>query len=119
MLDWSEAAPAAAYRWVLRGYSQARLADYITPPANLVVSNVRGPDHPLYVAGARLRRLYSVGPPVEGIGLNVTAWSYMDELNVGLLACRDAVPALWELADGLRDSLGELRKAVEAGAGAQ
>ena len=114
MLDWSEAAPAAAYRWVLRGYSQARLADYITPPANLVVSNVRGPDHPLYVAGARLRRLYSVGPPVEGIGLNVTAWSYCGELNFALIADAAGIPDPHLITDSLAPALEELRLATGA-----
>jgi diacylglycerol O-acyltransferase len=60
-----------------------------------------------------MEAIYSVGRLLEGVGLNVTAWSYLDELGVGPLACRDAVPELWEIADGLWDALAELEKAVE------
>jgi diacylglycerol O-acyltransferase len=112
MLDWSEAAPAAAYRWFLRGYSQSRLADHMTPPANLIVSNVRGPDHPLYVAGARLRRLYSVGPAVEGIGLNITGWSYCGELNLALIADANGIPDPHPITEALGPALADLKRAA-------
>ena len=112
MLDWSDAAPAAAYRWILGAYSQSRLSDYMAPPANLIVSNVRGPDHPLYVAGAKLRRLYSVGPAVEGIGLNITGWSYCGELSFALIADRAAIPDPHPITDGLRPALDDLMRAT-------
>ena len=50
----------------------------------------------------------------EFIGLNVTVWSYLDQMNFGLIACKDAMPDLWDLADGLHDALEELQKAVSA-----
>ena len=112
MLDWSEAAPAAAYRWFLRGYSESRLADHMTPAANLIVSNVRGPDRPLYVAGARLRRLYSVGPAVEGIGLNITGWSYCGELNVALIADAKGIADPHPITDALGPALADLKRAA-------
>jgi diacylglycerol O-acyltransferase len=113
MLDWSEALPAVAYRWILRAYSRSGLSDVIPPPANLIVSNVRGPDHPLYVAGARLRTIYSVGPAVEGIGLNVTAWSYCGNVAFALIADADAVADLHPLTDALAGSLEDLKRAVD------
>jgi len=116
MLDWSEAVPAVAYRWILRAYSQSGLSDFIPPPANLIISNVRGPDHPLYVAGARLRAIYSVGPAVEGIGLNITAWSYCGELAFALIADGRAVPDPHAITDALRPSLDELIRATQEGA---
>ncbi|MFA9412991.1 MAG: WS/DGAT domain-containing protein, partial [Deltaproteobacteria bacterium] len=70
--------------------------------------NVRGPDHPLYVAGARLRAIYSVGPAVEGIGLNITGWSYCGDLNVALIADADAIPDPHFITDALRPALDEL-----------
>ena len=99
-LEWSEAAPAALYRWALGLYSQAGFSEYLPPPANVIVSNVRGPDNPLYVAGARLRNLYSVGPLVQGIGLNITGWSYGDRVYFVGLACPD------QIADGQRVAIG-------------
>jgi diacylglycerol O-acyltransferase len=117
MLDWSEALPAAAYRWVLRAYSRSGLSDVTPPPANLIVSNVRGPDHPLYVAGARLRTIYSVGPAVEGIGLNVTAWSYCGSVAFALIADADAVADPHPITDALGPSLEHLKRATLAGTG--
>ncbi len=112
MLDWSEAAPPAVYRWILSAYSQSRLADHMRPPANLIVSNVRGPARPLYVAGAKLRKIYSVGPAVEGIGLNITGWSYCGELSFALIADADAVPDPHPITDALRPALDDLLRAT-------
>lgn len=112
LLDWSESAPAVAYRWILRAYSQSGLSDVIPPPANLIVSNVRGPDHPLYVAGARLRAIYSVGPAIEGVGLNITGWSYCGDLAFALIADADAIPDPHSITDALHPSLDALKRAV-------
>ena len=111
-LEWSEAAPAALYRWALGLYSQSGFADYLPPPANVIVSNVRGPDHPLFVAGARLRNLYSVGPLVQGIGLNITGWSYCGELSLSLIADGQTVREPHAITDALRPALDELMEAT-------
>ena len=68
-------------------------------PGNLVVSNVPGPDFPLYFAGMRLRSVYPLGPVVDGLGLNITVQSYLDSLFVGVQACPSAVPDPDELTD--------------------
>jgi len=96
----------------VRQYSRWDLADRHRPPINLIVSNVPGPDEPLYVSGARLVGIWSMGPILENIGLNITVWSYLDQLNFGLVACPDAVPDLRRLAGLLRDSLDEVRKVL-------
>lgn len=114
MLDWSEALPAVAYKWILRAYSRSGLSDVMPPPANLIVSNVRGPDHPLYVAGAQLRTIYSVGPAVEGIGLNITAWSYWGNVAFALIADADAVADLHPITDAFAASLEDLKRAAQA-----
>ena len=110
--DWSQQTPPGPFGAVVRLYSRLRLADRHRPPINLVVSNVPGPDRSLYVAGARLVGIWSMGPILENIGLNITVWSYLDQLNFGLVACPDAVPDLRVLAGHLPDALEELRKAV-------
>jgi WS/DGAT/MGAT family acyltransferase len=83
------------------------------PAYNIIVSNVRGPSVPLYNAGARLMALQSMGPLVGDLGLNVTAWSYCDAMSVGVMACRERMPDLWEFADRLPVELDELRAAAE------
>ena len=110
--DWSQVTPPAPFQALTRAYSRLRLADRHRPPINLIVSNVPGPTSPLYVAGARLVGIWSMGPILENIGLNITVWSYLDQLNFGLVACPDAVPDLRQLAGQLHDALEELRKAA-------
>jgi WS/DGAT/MGAT family acyltransferase len=74
-------------------------------PNNVTISNVPGPRSPLFIDGAPVEAFYSVGPLMSGTGLNITAWSYVDQLNVAILACRELVPDLWDLVDLLRDEL--------------
>jgi len=80
---------------------------------NLIISNVPGPRSPLYVGDTRVESFLSVGPLSQGVGLNVTVWSYVDQLNFALIACREAVPDLWAVTDGLRDELDHLVKVAE------
>ena len=85
-----------------------RLFDKVRPPFNVTVSSVRGPDFSLFCAGSRVVDMYPVGPIAEGIGINVTVFSYLDRVHFGLLACRKLLPELDELAVYIDDALGEL-----------
>ena len=84
------------------------------PTWNLVISNVPGPQFPLYCAGARLVANYPVSVITDGMGLNITVMSYCGHLDFGLVADRDQMPDLWSLLGWLEDSLDELRPAVRA-----
>ncbi|MGQ0805050.1 MAG: WS/DGAT/MGAT family O-acyltransferase [Actinomycetota bacterium] len=110
--DWAEFATPALFARASRLYSSMSLADRHRPIHNLIVSNVPGPLFPLYLAGAKLELLCPLGPVMEGAGLNVTVISYMDKLDIGLIACRESVPDLWDLANGFRDALEELKQAA-------
>lgn len=95
-----------------------RLAMQMAPvlnPVNLLVSNVPGPQQPLYARGARVLAYYpaSVISDATG-GVNITVFSYDGNLDVGIIACPDLVPDAWNLVDYLRESLNELLKIVEA-----
>lgn len=109
LVDWVQFAPPAPLTAAMRLYSRSRAASLHPPPFNLVVSNVRGPGAPVSISGARLRDLFSVGPILEGIGLNVTAWSYVDRMNFSFLGCPDLVPDLAPLVAELPRALEELR----------
>ena len=115
MANWLEYAPPKPFNWFMRQYSRRGYAAKHRPPINLVVSNVPGPRTPLYIAGAKLVALYSVGPILEGIGLNITVWSYMDQMNFAAIACRDLLPDVHQVVDRLADSLDELLKAADRG----
>jgi WS/DGAT/MGAT family acyltransferase len=82
------------------------------PSYNLIISNVRGPGAPLYVEGFPLEELHSMGPLANELGLNITMWSYCDQLSFGAVACPEHVPDLWDLVDRLPDALRELRTAA-------
>ena len=114
MSSWVEYTPAPFLRLFMRAYSRWRLADRHAPPINLVVSNVPGPPVPLYIDGARLTDLYSVGPILEGAALNITVWSYDGELYFAALACRERVPDTHVITDLLAASLDELANAAIA-----
>ncbi|MFF5210944.1 wax ester/triacylglycerol synthase family O-acyltransferase [Streptosporangium sp. NPDC000396] len=83
-------------------------------PINVVISNVPGPQIPLYVSGARLLSYHpvSVITDVSG-GLNITVFSYDGSLDVGVIACREMVPDVWIITDHLRDALSELKLLAE------
>lgn len=119
LADWSDVTPAGPFSLLMRAYSRTGMAGRHRPPINCVVANVAGPREPLYVAGARLLSVYSMGPILEGIGLNVTVWSYLDAINFGVVACPEHVPDLDEIRADLHDSLDELtRAAADRAAGA-
>jgi WS/DGAT/MGAT family acyltransferase len=111
MEDWFEFAPPGPMSLVNRAYSRLRGADYHPSPFNVVVSNVPGPTAPVWIAGARLTDLFSVGPILQGMGLNVTVWSYIDRMNFSLLSCPDVLPDLRGLAGHLSPSLQDLLQA--------
>jgi WS/DGAT/MGAT family acyltransferase len=112
--EWAEVEAPAFLAGGARLYSQLRLAERHPPIHNLVVSNVPGPQFPLYLGGARLVSLYPMGPIFDGAGLNVTVMSYRDRVDIGFMACRETVPDLWGLAGVLPQAMAELRKAADA-----
>ena len=92
----------------------ARLSDRVRLPANVVISNVPGPRHPLYFAGAKLDNYIPVSTISNGVGLNITVHSYEDNLDFGLVADRDLVPDLWDLVDMHIDEVAALFEASGA-----
>ena len=79
------------------------------PTWNLVISNVPGPQFPLYCAGARLVANYPVSVITDGMGLNITVMSYCGSLDFGIVADREQMPDVARLMDWLRESLEELQ----------
>jgi WS/DGAT/MGAT family acyltransferase len=113
----ADVAPPQLYALIVRAWSRTRLANHMRPPVNLVLSNVPGPRQRLHVGQAVLEAIYSVGPILEGIGLNITAWSYAAALNVSVLGCPSSVPDPWLLADALHHSLTDLKQASDRAVG--
>lgn len=59
-----------------------------------------------------MRELYSIGPILEGIGLNVTAWSFRDKLSFSILCCHRAIPEPTEIQQGLVATMKTMREAA-------
>ena len=72
---------------------------------NVIISNVPGPQEPLYWNGARLEALYPASIVLDGQALNITMTSYLDKLEVGLTACRNALPKMQNLLTHLEEEI--------------
>jgi len=81
------------------------------PAWNLVLSNVPGPQVPLYLAGAKLEANYPVSVITDGMGLNITVMSYCGSLDFGIVADREQMPDVDKLIGWLEDELVELEAA--------
>ena len=97
--------------------AQASRLNFSTRLFNLLVTNVPGPQFPLYLLGRRLRDLFPVAFLPKGHALAVAIMSYDGGMDFGLLGDYDAMPDLDRLGELLDESLGELLAAADAEAG--
>jgi diacylglycerol O-acyltransferase len=107
------AAPALANQ-ASRLVARLRLVERISP-FNLIISNVPGPNVPLYYAGAKLEAYYPLSAIADGQGLNITVMSYGGKMFFGLISDRDLVPDLDAMAGYLVDELQTLLALVAPG----
>jgi WS/DGAT/MGAT family acyltransferase len=108
--DFAQFVPPTLFNRAMRLYSNLNLADRHRPVHNLIVSNVPGPPIPLYIAGAQVVGAYPFGPLLEGAGLNITVLSNMGHVDFGVIACRELVPDVWDIADGFAEAVLHLVK---------
>lgn len=94
--------PSLGIPWLMQAgamlYGRAKVAEKLPVIANVVISNVPGPQMPLYLAGARMVTNYPTSIAVHGLALNVTVQTYNQSLDIGLMACGEALPETAELA---------------------
>jgi len=109
----SETAPPALIDLAARMYTLAGLDRGLPPLMNTIISNVPGPPFPIWCAGSPVEALYPMGPLLYGCGLNITVFSYRQQVDVGFLVCPDLVPHPWRLAEGVDDALAELLAALD------
>jgi hypothetical protein len=82
----------------------------------VIISNVPGSPVPVYIAGARQDASFPVSVILEGVGLNITVFSYMDRVDFGLVADRELIPDLDRMLASLDSALGELLAAARQAA---
>ncbi|NNE94427.1 MAG: wax ester/triacylglycerol synthase family O-acyltransferase [Acidimicrobiales bacterium] len=115
LTDISQIAPPAVSALASRLIASTHLADRLTLPFNVVISNVPGPPVPLYLAGAEVLGNYPVSAIVDGVGLNITVTTTNGMLDFGFVSDRDQIPDLWEMADSVTVVLDELKAAFGLG----
>lgn len=105
---WMEFLPPAlapaAFAWAARGGSKFRVF-------NVPISNVPGPRRLARFGDLTVTELYSVGPLTARCGLNITVWSYVDQLNISVLADDQTVRDPHEVTDALVRSFNAIRAA--------
>lgn len=104
--------PGSVAGTIMRVASRVRAADVLPPLANVIVSNIRGPQFPLYASGARLESMFPLGPLIDGVGLGITVVTYIDEVDLGLVACPHLVPDVDPLLDAVHLEVEALAKTI-------
>ena len=104
--DWTQFAAPAVFGIAMRVYARTRLTEM--PVHNVVVSNVPGPQIPLYMLGCEVKAMFPLGPIFHGSGLNITVMSLNGNLDVGLISCPQLLPDLWVMADDFAIGMEEL-----------
>ncbi len=108
-------------RQAMTQYTMVLMAPYILslltgmggrtrPMFNVTISNVPGPDQPLYFRGARMEATYPVSLLSHGQALNITCQSYAGQLAFGFTGCRDTLPHMQRLATYTGEALAELEQ---------
>jgi diacylglycerol O-acyltransferase len=80
---------------------------------NVPISNVPGPREFGFFSGARVTEIYSVGPLAPGCGINITVWSYVDVLNISVIADDQTVDDPHEATDAMVAAFDAIRVAVD------
>lgn len=107
LTDWAQFAAPSIFGAAVRAYSKLRLAEKHPVVYNLVVSNVPGPNFPLYFLGARITAMYPMGPAFHGAGLNLTVVSLDGGIYAGFIGCREMESNLWPLIEDMSAALDE------------
>jgi diacylglycerol O-acyltransferase / wax synthase len=106
---WSDYAPPTLAEW---GFRRIATSNSPNKLINVPVSNVPGPRQFGRIAGAPLAQIYSVGPLTFGVGVNITVWSYVDQLNISVLADDVTFGDPHEVTDAMVEAFALIRQAA-------
>lgn len=93
------------FRWLSRREAQNKLM-------NVTVSNVPGPRERGRIAGTTMSEIYSVGPVTAGCGMNITVWSYVDQLNISVICDDRTLDGPHQVTAAMAHAFGEIRAAA-------
>jgi diacylglycerol O-acyltransferase len=112
MTDYSQFIPSTTAALAARMYTNLGIANRTNPIFNCVITNVPGPQVPLYCAGARMVAHYGLGPLFDGMGLIFPVVSYCGRITISVTACREMLPDPEFFAACIQRSYDELKAAA-------
>ena len=112
MTDYSQFIPSTTAALAARLYTNLGMANRTNPAFNCVITNVPGPQVPLYCAGAKMVAHYGLGPLFDGMGLIFPVVSYCGRITISATSCREMLPDPEFFADCIQGAYDELKAAT-------
>ncbi|MEM7482113.1 MAG: wax ester/triacylglycerol synthase family O-acyltransferase [Acidobacteriota bacterium] len=112
LTDYTQFVPFSVAALAARLYTGMGAARFHRPPFNLVITNVPGPQVPLYLGGSRMLTHFGTAPLFDGLGVLLAVFSYDGSLGIGITACRRTLPDVDRFALYLRQSFEDLEEAA-------
>jgi WS/DGAT/MGAT family acyltransferase len=112
MTDYSQFIPSTTAALAARLYTNLGMANRTNPVFNCVITNVPGPQVPLYCAGAKLVAHYGLGPLFDGMGLIFPVLSYCGRITISATSCREMLPDPEFFASCIQSSYDALKAAT-------
>ncbi|WP_111498196.1 WS/DGAT/MGAT family O-acyltransferase [Marinobacter bohaiensis] len=110
----TELVPSTMLALSARLYGELQLAQRYRPVFNVPITNVPGPQVPMYLQGAKLAHQYNLAPLFDSMGLVIVAVSYEGQLTLNFTLCPDVVPDGERLVDLVEESLQAIEEAAES-----
>lgn len=108
----AETVPFGVANQAARLYSRFHLAKMHNPVFNVVITNVPGPQIPIYLHGHKLLNIMGMAPIIDGMGLIITILSYQDQITISPTSDKKSMPDVKIFSDYILDSANELEECV-------
>lgn len=115
--DYSQFTPSMLTGLAARLYVGLGMANRVAPMFNTIITNIPGPQVPLYMNGARLVTQYGLGPVFDGMGLIHPVFSYCGRITISFTSDRQSMPNPEVYAECLQESFDEMKAAAIKKAG--
>jgi WS/DGAT/MGAT family acyltransferase len=102
--------PSWSSSLTIKAYTNLRLAKFLKPVFNMIITNVPGPTVPLYLDGAEMKSMEGIAPIVDGMGLTMVVTSYIDTLTISLTSCASMSKHAHQLTQNFDKALCELHQ---------
>lgn len=116
LAQMAEAVPFGVANLASRIYSRYKLGEFITPPFNVTITNVPGPQSALYLRGHKIQGIFGLTPVLDGFGLIIAAFSYNGLVTITATSNAKAMPDADLFARYIRESANELEEIITTNA---